>query len=51
VALLNRTKSGQGQVIDASMVEGANYVGKTLNILLVYMLYHMSQKNISLYFI
>lgn len=28
LALFHRTQTGQGQVIDASMVEGANYVGK-----------------------
>jgi len=28
MALFNRTRSGQGQVIDSNMVEGANYVGK-----------------------
>jgi alpha-methylacyl-CoA racemase len=27
MALFDRTRSGQGQVIDANMVEGANYVG------------------------
>ena len=28
MALFERTRSGQGQVIDANMVEGAGYVGK-----------------------
>jgi len=28
MALFHRTQTGQGQVVDASMVEGANYVGK-----------------------
>lgn len=28
MALYNRTVTGRGQIVDASMVEGANYVGK-----------------------
>jgi len=28
MALYSRTNTGQGQIIDANMVEGANYVGK-----------------------
>jgi len=30
MALHHRTRTGQGQVIDASMVEGASYVGRKL---------------------
>jgi len=37
MALHHRNNSGQGQVIDASMVEGTNYVGKKRrNILRMY---------------
>jgi len=35
MALFHRTRTGLGQVIDASMVEGANYVGK-IQVVLVY---------------
>jgi len=36
MALQHRTRTGQGQVIDASMVEGANYVGmKPIKICLI----------------
>ena len=38
MALHHRTKTGQGQVIDASMVEGTNYVGKKYCVL-VYVVY------------
>ena len=51
MALFNRTRSGQGQVIDSNMVEGANYVGKFNLVFDIYELKFINLISHRLYFI
>ncbi len=46
MALLERQQSGKGQVIDANMVEGANYVGKYSHELLTELVLHLGNFSI-----